>query len=77
MTKLWGVHMPEWVGDDPVEKGYVCIGWNKVGNIFDMPADREAYKPAIAAAYPWKKLGQFRSMRARFIDLPTRFRQAI
>ncbi|MFZ1743514.1 MAG: restriction endonuclease [Pontixanthobacter sp.] len=57
MGKVWGVHMPEWVGDDPIECKYVCLGWNKVGNIFEMPADREAYKLAIQAAYPEKKPG--------------------
>lgn len=54
MTNVWGIHMPEWVGDEPVEKGYVCLGWPKVGDIFAMPNDREPYKVKLTNAYPEK-----------------------
>lgn len=57
MNKVWGIHMPEWVGDDPIEGNFVCIGWNRVGNIFELPKDREVYKAAIQEAYPEKKPG--------------------
>ena len=57
MGKVWGIHMPEWVGDDPVERGYACVGWPELGNIFELPAEREAYKAAVQAAYPEKKPG--------------------
>lgn len=57
MTRIWGIHMPAWVGDDPVEKGWVYIGWPRVGDILQIPASRDAYKSAIASAYPEKKAG--------------------
>lgn len=57
MAKVWGIHMPEWVGDDPVDKGYVCLGWPAMGDIFAIPADREEFKRRLAVAYPDKKLG--------------------
>ncbi len=57
MSKVWGIHMPEWVGDEPIEKGYVCLGWPRLGDIFSLPANREIYKSKIAAAYPEKKAG--------------------
>lgn len=57
MTKLWGVHMPEWIGDDPVEKGFVCIGWAEVGDIFALPNDRSRFKAELVMAYPDKKAG--------------------
>lgn len=57
MTNVWGVHMPVWVGDDPIEKSYVCLGWAQLGDIFSIPADREDFKRRIAAAYPEKKAG--------------------
>ncbi len=57
MTKLWGIHMPEWVGDDPIEEKTVYIGWSRLGDIFALPASREAFKTALAAAYPDKKPG--------------------
>lgn len=43
MTKVWGIHMPEWVGDDPVDKGYACLGWRLVGDIFALSNDRDAF----------------------------------
>ena len=55
--KVWGIHVPEWVGDAPVDEGYVCIGWNKLGDIFAFPKDREVFKVRLAEAYPEKKAG--------------------
>ncbi|MBX7492034.1 restriction endonuclease [Qipengyuania sp. 1NDW9] len=57
MTKTWGVHMPEWVGDDPIEGGFVVIGWGRLGNIFEIPNDREEFKRRLERAYPEKKPG--------------------
>lgn len=57
MSKVWGIHMPEWVGDDPIDHGYACLGWPDVGDIFAFPPDREAYKSALQQAYPDKKPG--------------------
>lgn len=57
MTKVWGVHMPEWVGDDPIEHSYVYIGWPRLGDILKLPANREAFKLSLAEAYPEKKAG--------------------
>lgn len=57
MANVWGVHMPVWVGDDPIERGYVCLGWRQLGDIFSIPADREEFKRRIANAYPEKKAG--------------------
>lgn len=57
MTNVWGFHMPEWLADDPIERGFVCLGWPEVGDIFALPADRDAYKAALLRAYPEKKPG--------------------
>ena len=57
MAKVWGIHMPEWVGDDPIERGFVVLGWSRLGDIFSIPNDREEYKRRLAAAYPEKKAG--------------------
>jgi len=70
MTKVWGIHMPVWVGEEPIEKGYVCIGWKAMGNIFELPNDREAYKKRLAQAYPDAK------PRAIPVDAGTLFRFA-
>lgn len=57
MSKVWGIHMPEWVGDDPIEGSYACLGWSEIGDIFALPPEREAYKSALQNAYPEKKPG--------------------
>ena len=57
MTDVWGVHMPKQVGDLPLEQGFVSMGWHEIGNIFDLPDDRDAYKAAVARTYPELKAG--------------------
>lgn len=57
MAKVWGIHMPEWVDDDPIEKGFVVLGWSRLGDIFTIPSDREEFKRRLAVAYPEKKAG--------------------
>jgi restriction system protein len=57
MTNVWGIHMPEQAGIDAIENGYVAIGWSEMENIFDFPAEREAYKVATANTYPDIKKG--------------------
>lgn len=54
---VWGVHMGSHVGDRPIEGGYVAIGWTEMGDLTKIPADREAFKAAVAKAYPDKKAG--------------------
>lgn len=57
MTTVWGIHMPEEVGAEAVDKGQVSIGWSELGDLSGLPADRETIKQAIFAAYPDKKQG--------------------
>ena len=54
---LWGIHMGRQHGDQPIEDGYVAIGWSKLGDVSQLPADREALKDAVARAYPETKPG--------------------
>jgi restriction system protein len=42
---------------DPVEKGYIAIGWDKLGDLSKLQPSRDAFKAAIAAAYVDKKPG--------------------
>ncbi|NBB81055.1 MAG: restriction endonuclease [Verrucomicrobia bacterium] len=46
-TVVWGVHMGGHVSDRPVESGYVAIGWQELGDLRSIPADREAFKVAL------------------------------
>lgn len=57
MTTVWGIHMPEDLGPEAVDGNYVAIGWDELGDLSSLPADREAIKTAIGVAYPDKKQG--------------------
>jgi restriction system protein len=54
---VWGVHMGHHVSDRPVEGGYVAIGWPAMGDITKLAPNRDAFKDALALAYPDKKKG--------------------
>lgn len=42
--------MREHMGADAIDDSYVAIGWGDVGNIFEIPADREVYKTSLIDA---------------------------
>ncbi|MHC2584909.1 putative Mrr-cat superfamily restriction endonuclease [Bradyrhizobium diazoefficiens] len=54
---IWGIHMDRTHGDSPVKEGFIAIGWSKVGDLSKLQANREAFKQAVAAAYPDAKPG--------------------
>ena len=54
---IWGIHMGWDHGATPIEKGFISIGWSKVGNLGGLPNSRDAFKQAVAKAYPEKKPG--------------------
>lgn len=45
------------VGDRPIDGSYVAIGWEKMGDLTRIAPNREAFKAALAEAYPDKKAG--------------------
>ena len=57
---VWGIHMGRHHGARPIEEGFVSIGWQRVGDLTSLPADREALKRAIVGDYgdqTWLKPG--------------------
>jgi restriction system protein len=44
-------------GTHPVDQGYIAIGWDKVGDLSKIPANRESFKSKVADAYPATKTG--------------------
>jgi restriction system protein len=54
--RLWGIH-----NDHPelglVEHGFVSIGWDQLGDLARLDANREAFKAAVREAYPDHKEG--------------------
>jgi restriction system protein len=48
---IWGIHM-EWEhGSKPITEGFVAIGWQAVGDLSKLVANREAFKKAVASTY--------------------------
>jgi restriction system protein len=54
---IWGIHMGREHGLDPVERGYVAIGWSEMGDLATIAPNREAFKQTYARAYPEDKAG--------------------
>lgn len=54
---IWGIHMARLHGTKPIDQGFVCIGWAQVGNLESLKNNRDAFKKAVATAYPDKKAG--------------------
>jgi restriction system protein len=56
---VWGVHGGK-TGDADrlfLEQNVVALGWDKVGDLSGLPADREAFKSRLADMYPDRKAG--------------------
>lgn len=56
---IWGIHGGK-AGDADtlfLKKGFLGLGWTKIGDLAKLPADREAFKKAVAEAYPEAKAG--------------------
>lgn len=54
---VWGLHMGSHVGGRPIEDGYVAIGWQEMGDLRKLPADREAIKAQVVREIPSMKEG--------------------
>lgn len=58
MTKtLWGIHMPKSVGSEPIDCGFIGLGWERLGDISTISASRDAFKNLFLEVYPEEKLG--------------------
>jgi restriction system protein len=54
---IWGIHMELHHGLLGVTESFIAIGRPAVGDLSKIPANRNAFKKAIASAYPTLKLG--------------------
>lgn len=54
---VWGIHMGTLVGFDPIENGYVGIGWVELGNLSQIPKNRDRLKKQLLSDYPTVKAG--------------------
>ncbi len=56
---VWGIHAGE-TGDAEnlfLRKGYIAIGWSKVGDLSALRPDREAFKAKVTEVFPEKRPG--------------------
>ena len=60
-TILWGIHGGRTGDADSffLKKNVVAIGWAKVGDLGKLQSNREAFRDAVAAAYPEAKPKSF------------------
>lgn len=54
---IWGVHMSTHHGSQPIDEGYISLGWPKMGDLNLLTDDRDSYKAKLAEVYPEKKPG--------------------
>lgn len=52
---LWGIHMSEIDQREPIERSFIAIGWDEMGDLSHLSVTRDAYKAAFAATYPADK----------------------
>lgn len=54
---MWGMHMELHHVMRPVEHGFLSVGWDRVGDLSKLAPARDAFKKALADAYPTTKAG--------------------
>jgi len=53
---LWGIHIRHSRGDELfLKEKQIAIGWEEVGDLRKLPANREAFKEKVAHVYPGEK----------------------
>jgi restriction system protein len=56
MESIWGIHNNR-SGFDPVEQGFISIGWDEIGDLTEFKDDTTSLKTAVELAYPSAKPG--------------------
>src|SRR5262249_58393720 len=56
-STIWGIHAGRTGDADSLflEMNVIALGWDKMGDLTQLPNDREAYKARVAAVFPNKK----------------------
>jgi restriction system protein len=56
---VWGIHADKTSDADNLflKKGYIALGWDRMGDLNKLSADREAYKSKVIECYPEYKPG--------------------
>lgn len=56
-NELWGLHMPTRLGLDPIDRGFVAIGWDAMDDLSKLAPNREEFKTAVRKFHPEIKDG--------------------
>jgi restriction system protein len=48
---IWGIHMDWSLELAPIEKGFIAIGWDELGDLSKIEATREAFKARLTSTY--------------------------
>ena len=58
-TNFWGIHAGRLGESDGLflKKNYVALGWEEVGDLSKIKADRDAFKKKVSESYPDIKPG--------------------
>ena len=68
---VWGIHMGAHVGNKPIDENYIAIGWHELGDLRELPKDREVLKSAIQDGLPDVKPGAvpvYAGLFIRYVD---------
>ena len=66
---VWGIHMEKGIGPDAIEKSYIAIGWEELGDLKKYD-DLESFNEALQNTYPNKNrrsYGQHSGVLNRFV----------
>jgi restriction system protein len=58
-TIIWGIHAGRTGNADTLflQKGYIALGWNKIGDLRNLEPNRDAFKDVVAEVFPAFKPG--------------------
>ncbi|QPC94794.1 restriction endonuclease [Mesorhizobium sp. INR15] len=54
---LWGVHMDRTMGSQPIDGGFIAIGWAQLGDLSAIKSDRDTFKNVVRRTFPEAKQG--------------------
>lgn len=59
--QIWGIHNDEIPAEELVDRGFISVGWDRVGDLRNHGNDREAIQTELRRVYPESKEGAYRT----------------
>lgn len=57
ISTIWGIHMDWKLNLEPIEQGFIAIGWDDLGDLSKIDPSRDGLKAKLIATYDAKKPG--------------------